>query len=60
MVIDEQITVGDLSSFMFLTVSLSGGLMMLERVIMSFLSALGVAERLFELMDVPVKVLSPA
>lgn len=51
LVLDKSITPGDLSSFMLVALSLSGALFRLERVILNILNSLGVAERLFKMVD---------
>jgi ABC-type multidrug transport system fused ATPase/permease subunit len=51
LVLSQSISPGDLSSFMLVAISLSGALMRLERTALNILNSLGVAERLFSMID---------
>lgn len=51
LVINNTITPGDLSSFMLIALSMSAALARLDRIWMSMLNSLAMAERLFTLLD---------
>lgn len=56
LVLDGKLSIGNLTSFVMYTITLSVGLVASGSIISVIITAVGVAERLFELMDTPVKI----
>lgn len=54
--ISGDLSIGDLTSFVLYTVTLTVGFAAASGIINQIVSALGVCETLFEIMDDPVKV----
>ena len=58
MVIKDKLSVGELSSFILYTITMSVGLVASGGVLNQMITAVGVAEKLFELMDEPISIKS--
>ena len=54
--IEGHLTIGNLTSFVLYTVTLTIGFASVSGIVNQIVSALGVCERLFEMIDEPVKV----
>jgi ATP-binding cassette subfamily B (MDR/TAP) protein 10 len=52
--IDGEISIGDLTSFVLYTITLTVGFANASGYINSIISALGVCENIFEMMDLPI------
>ena len=52
MVLDNKLTTGQLSSFILYTITLSAGLLAVGGVSNMIITAVGISEKLFEMMDV--------
>lgn len=58
--IDGEISIGDLTSFVLYTITLTVGFASISGIINQIISALGVCEHLFEIMDEPIKIMNGA
>lgn len=56
MVINGDLSVGDLSGFVLYTITMAMSLIGTGGVLNTLVTALGVAEKLFEIMDHPIKI----
>jgi ABC-type multidrug transport system fused ATPase/permease subunit len=56
MCIDGDLTIGNLTSFVLYTISLTVGFASVSGIVNQLISAMGICEHLFEIMDEPVKV----
>ena len=58
LVIDGDLSIGDLTSFVLYTITLTVGFASVSGIINQLISAIGICEHIFEIMDEPVKVVS--
>lgn len=56
MVIDGSMSIGDLSGFVLYTITLSVGLIGTGNTLNTFVTAMGIGEKLFEIMDHETKI----
>jgi len=56
LVIDGELTVGNLTSFVMYTVTMTVGLLSAGGTLNDIISAVGIAENLFKIMDEPNKI----
>lgn len=57
LVIDGELSIGDLTSFVLYTITLTIGFASISGIINQVISALGICEHIFDIMDEPVKVI---
>lgn len=58
MVINDDLSIGDLSGFVLYTITMAMSLIGTGGILNTLVTALGVAEKLFEIMDHPTKIKS--
>jgi ATP-binding cassette subfamily B (MDR/TAP) protein 10 len=58
LVIDQEITIGQLTSYVLYTITLTVGLTSVAGIINQIVSAIGVCEKIFEIMDAPVEIVN--
>ncbi len=58
LVIEGQLTIGDLTSFVLYTITLTIGFASLSGIMNQTMSAIGICENIFEIMDEPNRILS--
>ncbi len=58
LVIDDQLSIGDLTSFVLYTITLTIGFASLSGIMNQTISAIGICENIFEIMDEPIKIKS--
>lgn len=58
LVINEKITIGKLSSFILYTINMSTSVLMLGGILNQVITAIGVSEKLFQMMDLEVKIVN--
>lgn len=58
LVIDDEITIGQLTSYVLYTITMTVGLTSVAGIINQMVSAIGVCEKIFEIMDAPVEIVN--
>jgi ABC-type multidrug transport system fused ATPase/permease subunit len=58
LVIEDELSIGDLTSFVLYTITLTIGFASLSGILNQTISAIGICEHIFEIMDEPNKVVS--
>jgi len=56
LVIDDELTIGDLTSFVLYTITLTIGFASISGILNQTISAIGICEHIFEIMDEEVKI----
>lgn len=56
LVIEGQLTIGDLTSFVLYTITLTIGFASLSGIMNQTMSAIGICENIFEIMDEPNRI----
>ena len=56
LVISGDLSIGDLTSFVLYTITLTIGFASVSGIINQLISAIGICEHIFEIMDEPIKV----
>ena len=58
LVIDSQMSIGDLTSYVLYTITLTIGFASISGIVNQSFSALGICQNIFEIIDEPVKVVT--
>lgn len=58
MTLEEKLTIGDLTSFVLYTITLATGFTSVSGLMNQIASALGVCEKLFEIIDEPITIIN--
>lgn len=56
LVIDGELTIGDLTSFVLYTITLTIGFASISGILNQTISAIGICEHIFEIMDEPIEI----
>lgn len=60
LVIEGDLSIGDLTSFVLYTITLTIGFASISGILNQTVSAIGICEHIFEIMDEPVKIMAGA
>lgn len=58
LVINQEITIGQLTSYVLYTITMTVGLTSVGGIMNQIVSAVGVCEKIFEIMDAPIEVIN--